>query len=84
MLLCLLICAGCTTVADVVVSPTTVRAEVPAALIAPCAKPDRRPWRTTRDIVNTANANGAALETCGAQVEGVRAWNAGATRVAPN
>lgn len=78
MLLCLLTCASCTTVAErVVVKPTVLKAKVPAALIAPCPKPDRRKWKTTRDIVNTANANGAALATCAAQVDGVRKWNDG-------
>lgn len=76
-LLCLLPLAACTTAADVVVAPKMVRPEVPAALIASCPKPDRRPWRVTRDIVLTAAANEAALKQCSAQVDGVRAWNEG-------
>jgi hypothetical protein len=74
---CLLICASCATVKpQVVVKPVEVRRAVPAALLTPCPKPDRRAWRTTRDIVATADANEASLKQCAARVEGVRQWNA--------
>lgn len=60
-----------------VVRPELVKAQVPAALIVPCPAPDKRRWNTTRDIVATADADAAALRTCSAQVEGVRAWSEG-------
>lgn len=58
------------------VAPKPVVRHVPAALKQPCPKPDRRPWRTTGDIVASAGANEAALNVCAAQVDGVRAWDA--------
>ncbi len=60
-----------------VVRPEMVKAQVPEALIVPCPPPDKRQWRTTRDILATADANEVALKTCSAQVEGVRAWSEG-------
>lgn len=72
-LLCLPICASCTTT-ETVVSPRTVKISPPAALTEPCPKPDRRPWHTTRDIVGTAAANEAALKQCSAQIDGIREW----------
>lgn len=57
--------------------PELVKVQVPAALMVPCPAPDKRQWRTTRDIVATADADAAALRTCSAQVEGVRAWSEG-------
>lgn len=59
------------------VEPKLVKVRVPAALIAPCAPVDKRPWKTTRDIIDTANANGANLAACGAQVSGVAQWDKG-------
>lgn len=60
-----------------VVAPKVVKPTVPAALLTPCPKADRRPWHTTRDIIGTAAANEAALNVCSAQVDGIRQWNAG-------
>ncbi len=54
-----------------------VKVQVPEALIVPCPPPDKRRWRTTRDIIATADANEVALKTCSAQVDGVRAWSEG-------
>lgn len=78
MLLCLPICASCAAVKPaVVVRPELVKAQVPAALTVPCPAPDRRQWRTTRDIIATADADAAALRVCSAQVDGMRAWSEG-------
>ncbi len=60
-----------------VVRPEVVEAQVPGALIVPCPLPDKRQWRTTRDVIATADADAAALKTCSAQVDGVRAWSEG-------
>jgi hypothetical protein len=75
-LLCLPICASCTTT-ETIVAPRAVKVLPPAALTVPCPKPDRRPWRATRDIVGTATANEAALKVCSAQVDGIRSWSEG-------
>lgn len=48
---------------------------MPEALVVPCPRPDARQWRTTRDIIASVDANEAALKTCSAQVDGVRAWD---------
>jgi len=78
MLLCLPICASCAAVEPaVVVRPEMVKAQLPEALIVPCPPPDKRQWRTTRDIIATADAEAAALKTCSAQVDGIRAWSEG-------
>ena len=68
------ICASCTTT-ETVVAPQVVVARPPDALTAPCPKPDRRPWHTTRDVVGSATANEAALKQCSAQVDGIREWS---------
>lgn len=76
MALCLTIFAGCAGGKPaVVVAPMEVRPRVPAALIVPCPAPDRRQWRTTRDIIASVDSNEAALKTCAAQVDGVRTWD---------
>jgi hypothetical protein len=62
---------------ETVVAPRTVKVLPPAALTVPCPAPDRRPWRTTRDVIGTASANEAALKTCSAQVDGIRTWSEG-------
>lgn len=78
MMLCLLISAGCTTAAKpVVVEPKTIRLKVPAPLLVKCPDADNRSWKTTRDIIATATANGAALATCSSQVDAIRSWNSG-------
>lgn len=59
------------------VAPQEVRPRVPAALIVPCPPPDRRQWRTTRDIIGSVDANEASLKACAAQIDGVRAWDRG-------
>lgn len=74
--MCLLILAGCTTT-ETVVAPQAVKLAVPPALIEPCQKPDRRKWKTVQDIVDTANSNERRLNSCAAQVDGVRAWDEG-------
>lgn len=48
---------------------------MPEALIVPCPPPDKRQWRTTRDIIATADADAAALRQCSAQVDGIRQWS---------
>jgi hypothetical protein len=61
----------------VVVKPEVVKVHVPDAFTVPCPKPDRRQWRTTRDIIASVDANEAALKQCAAQIDGIRQWNAG-------
>lgn len=74
--MCLTIFAGCAAGKPaVVVAPMEVRPRVPAALTVPCPPPDRRQWRTTRDIIASVDSNEAALKTCAAQVDGIRAWD---------
>lgn len=74
MVLCLPILASCTTT-ETVVAPKAIVRHVPAALTQPCPPADRRPWKTTADIVASSNANEAALRACAAQVDGVRQWD---------
>lgn len=50
---------------------------MPEAFLVPCPQPDRRQWRTTRDIIASVDANEAGLKACTAQVDGIRAWDQG-------
>lgn len=74
----LLILTGClTSKPRVVTASAVIRETVPAALVKPCPKKSRKPLATTGDIVNRLTYTEGALATCAAQVDGVRAWNAG-------
>lgn len=60
-----------------VTSSTVIREQVPAVLVRPCPPRQRKPLVTTADIVNRLTYTEAALATCSAQVDGVRAWGEG-------
>ena len=75
-LLCLTLCGGCTTVPpEVVVKTVVVKERIPAALIKPCPPPYRKPIETTGGFIERGDQNEAALATCSAQVDGIRAWD---------
>lgn len=75
---CLPILTGClTSKPAVVTAPQVIREQVPAALTRPCPTKRRGPLKTTADIVNRLTWTEGALETCAAQVDGVRAWSEG-------
>ncbi|MER9003350.1 hypothetical protein NKI15_06935 [Mesorhizobium sp. M0862] len=61
------------------VKTVTVREKVPAALIQPCPKKWHKAGgpAITEDFVVRGDVNAAGLDTCSAQVDGVRQWNAG-------
>jgi hypothetical protein len=61
----------------VVTAPQMIREQVPAALTRPCPKKRRGKLNTTADIVNRLTYTEGALDTCSAQVDGVRAWSEG-------
>ena len=77
-LLCLTLCASCSTVRTATVVDTKiVRDRVPSALLTPCAKPKRQPAaKTVGVIVSRLQYTESALRECGAKVDGVRAWDA--------
>lgn len=76
-LLFLPIFASCASVKpSVVVKSEVVKVHVPDAFTVQCPKPDRRQWRTTRDVIASVDANEAALRQCAAQIDGIRQWNA--------
>ena len=78
VLLSLPILSGClTSKPAVVTAPVVVRESVPAALVRPCPPGQRKPLVTTGDIINRLTYTEAALATCSAQVDGIRAWNEG-------
>jgi hypothetical protein len=52
-----------------------IQRKVPAALLKPCPKKQRKPLVTTGDIVNRLIYTEGALDTCSAQVDGIRAWD---------
>ena len=52
-----------------------VKEKVPAALIKPCPPPYRKPIETTGGFIERGDQNEAALATCSAQVDGIRAWD---------
>lgn len=62
---------------DVLVQHSVSKERVPAALIKPCPKKQRKPLRATGDIVNRLIYTEGALDSCSAQVDGVRRWDAG-------
>lgn len=69
---------GCSTVKPAVVAaPQVIREQVPAALTRPCPKKRRGQLNTTADIVNRLTYTEGALDTCSAQVDGIRVWNEG-------
>ena len=73
---CLPIWTGCSTVKPAVVTaPQVIRETVPAALVRPCPKKQRGSLKTTADVVNRLTYTEGALDTCSAQVDGVRAWS---------
>lgn len=75
---CLPILTGCLTGKPAVVTaPQVIREQVPATLTRPCPTKRRGPLKTTADIVNRLTWTEGALETCAAQVDGVRAWSEG-------
>ena len=75
-LLCLTLSGGCTTVPPEVITKTVVvKEKVPAALIKPCPPAYRKPITTTGGFVEQGDHNAAALATCSAQVDGIRAWD---------
>ena len=74
--LCLPILTGCLTdKPTVVTAPQVIHDQVPGALTRPCPPKRRGHLRTTADIVNRLTYTEGALDTCSAQVDGVRAWN---------
>lgn len=58
-----------------VTAPQLIRETVPAPLVRPCPRKQRGPLKSTADIVNRLTWTEGALDTCSAQVEGIRAWN---------
>ncbi|QKC90017.1 hypothetical protein EB230_17580 [Mesorhizobium sp. NZP2234] len=62
----------------VVVKTVVVREKIPANLVQPCPKKWRKAgaW-ITEDFAVRGDVNEAGLDTCSAQVDGVREWNAG-------
>lgn len=75
---CLPILTGCLTDKPAVVAvPHVVREQVPAALTRPCPKKQRGKLGTTADLVNRLTYTEGALDTCAAQIDGIRAWNEG-------
>ncbi|MES0108415.1 hypothetical protein [Mesorhizobium sp. M0013] len=61
------------------VKTVTVREKVPAYLIQPCPKRWHKKGgpEKTEDWIVRGDVNGAGLDTCAGQVDGVREWNAG-------
>lgn len=55
---------------------SVTKERVPAALVKPCPKKQRKTLVTTGDIVNRLIYTEGALATCSAQVDGVRTWDA--------
>lgn len=63
-----------TVLPGVVVKTVVVKEKVPAALIKPCPPAYRKPITMTGDC-RRGDHNAAALATCSAQVDGIRAWD---------
>jgi hypothetical protein len=61
----------------VLVQHSVTKERVPAALVKPCPKKQRKPLVTTNDIVNRLIYTEGALATCSAQVDGIRQWDSG-------
>lgn len=73
---CLPILTGCLTAKPAVVTaPQVIRETPPASLTRPCPKKRRGKLTTTADIVNRLTYTEGALDTCSAQVDGMRAWS---------
>ncbi|MCA0278433.1 MAG: Rz1-like lysis system protein LysC [Proteobacteria bacterium] len=76
MLLCLMLCAACSTNdRSVLVITRTVKQRLPSDLVKPCPRPLDKSAATTGVIVERLQHAEASLATCAAQVDGVRAWN---------
>lgn len=61
----------------VLVQHSIVKERVPAPLVKACPKKQRKPLKTTNDVVNRLIYTEGALAVCAAQIEGVRKWDAG-------
>lgn len=57
------------------VKPEVIKERVPAALVRACPGKQRGPLATTGAIVGRLTYTEAALDTCAAQVDGIRKWN---------
>lgn len=68
-----MICAGCSTGPSVVQAPEIIVAVPPEALMQPCVSPEGD-IVTNRDLVVMLGDTRTALASCGAMVDGVRAW----------
>ncbi len=61
----------------VLVQHSVTKERAPASLLKPCPKKQRKPLRTTNDVVNRLIYTEGALAVCSAQVDGLRQWDAG-------
>lgn len=61
----------------VLVQHSVTKDRVPASLVKPCPKKQRKPLLTTNDVVNRLIYTEGALAVCAAQIEGIRKWDAG-------